>query len=69
MLCQEGCIGIINTTEGHNLHGRAGAIPQIRLAEMYLTRALLRFESGNAQGAADDLNAVRRRAWDERSRR
>jgi starch-binding outer membrane protein, SusD/RagB family len=44
---------------------RMGAIPQIRLAEMYLTRALLRFEAGNTQGAADDLNVVRRRAWDE----
>lgn len=36
-----------------------------RLAEMYLTRALLRFERGDAAGAAADLNVVRERAWDE----
>lgn len=40
-----------------------GAIPLIRLPEMYLTRAIIRFENGNTSGAADDLNAVRSRAW------
>ena len=37
----------------------------LRLGEMLLTRAILRFNSGDASGAADDLNAVRARAWDE----
>ncbi len=36
----------------------------LRLGEMLLTRALLRLNAGNTQGAADDLNAVRARAWD-----
>lgn len=36
----------------------------LRLGEMLLTRALLRLNGGNPQGAADDLNAVRERAWD-----
>jgi hypothetical protein len=44
---------------------RMGAIPQIRLAEMHLTRALLRFENNDRAGAAADLDAVRSRAWDE----
>lgn len=44
---------------------RAGAIPLIRLAEVYLTRAKILFDKGDTQGAADDLNAVRKRAWDE----
>ena len=38
-------------------------IIMIRLAEMYLTRALARFQAGDAAGAADDLNAIRERAW------
>jgi hypothetical protein len=37
-------------------------IPVIRLAEMYLTRSLLRLRAGDASGATDDLNAVRLRA-------
>ena len=36
-----------------------------RLAEMHLTRALLRFNAGDSEGAAADLNVVRARAWDE----
>lgn len=40
-------------------------VPLIRLAEIYLTRALLRFKAGDKSGAADDLNTVRARAWDE----
>lgn len=37
-------------------------IPVIRLAEMYLTRSLLRLRAGDATGATDDLNVVRLRA-------
>jgi hypothetical protein len=39
--------------------------PQIRLAEMYLTRSICAFKAGDKQSAADDLNVVRKRAWDE----
>ena len=38
----------------------------IRLAEMYLTRSIIRFQD-DRQGAADDLNEVRARAWDSDS--
>ena len=37
-------------------------IPVIRLAEMYLTRSLLRLRSGDTGGATNDLNMVRERA-------
>ena len=40
-------------------------VPIIRLAEIVLTRSILRFKIGNKAGAAEDLNLVRRRAWDE----
>ncbi len=43
--------------------GRKTNIPMIRLAEMYLTRSIIRFQD-DRQGAADDLNEVRARAWD-----
>lgn len=39
-------------------------IPVIRLAEMVLTRAIIRHQGGNLAGAASDLNMVRARAWD-----
>ena len=39
-------------------------VPQIRLAEMYLTRSICSFKAGEKQNAADDLNVVRKRAWD-----
>ncbi|MBX2922796.1 MAG: RagB/SusD family nutrient uptake outer membrane protein [Chitinophagaceae bacterium] len=39
-------------------------LPVIRLAEMYLTRAACRFKGNNAEGAASDLNVVKKRAWD-----
>ncbi len=39
-------------------------VPLIRLAEIILTRSILRFKSGDASGAAADLNVVRKRAWD-----
>ena len=39
-------------------------VPQIRLAEMYLTRSICSFKAGDKQSAASDLNIVRKRAWD-----
>jgi hypothetical protein len=36
----------------------------IRLAELYLTRAIIQYMDGNLAGAAGDLNTVRARAWD-----
>ena len=44
--------------------GQYSNVPVIRLAEMYLTRASIRFENGNLQGAAEDLNHIRKRVWD-----
>lgn len=41
---------------------RYGAIPLIRLAEMYLTRSIIRFNEGDKAGAASDLNVIRERA-------
>ena len=38
--------------------------PVIRLAEMYLTRSICKFKAGDKSGAANDLNVVRKRAWD-----
>lgn len=38
-------------------------VPQIRLAEMYLTRSICLFMAGDKEGAARDLNIVRKRAW------
>lgn len=40
-------------------------IPLIRLAEILMTRSILRFNAGDLSGAADDLNTVRKRSWDE----
>ena len=45
--------------------GRFGNVPVIRLAELYLNRAILRYNNGNLQGAADDINVIRKRAWDQ----
>lgn len=45
--------------------GQFSNVPVVRLAEMYLTRAIIRFEKGDLQGAADDLNMVRKRSWDD----
>lgn len=46
-------------------NGQYGNVPVIRLAELYLTRAIIRFKNNDMSGAAADLNVVRRRAWDE----
>ncbi|GJM64468.1 RagB/SusD family nutrient uptake outer membrane protein [Persicobacter diffluens] len=40
-------------------------VPMIRLAEVYLTRSIIRFMENDKQGATDDLNMVKQRAWDE----
>ncbi len=45
--------------------GRFTNVPVIRLPELYLTRSILRFRKGDLTGAASDLNAVRKRAWDQ----
>jgi hypothetical protein len=37
-------------------------VPLVRLAELYLTRSIIRFNKGDASGALEDLNAVRKRA-------
>lgn len=47
------------TTTGNN---QLFSLPLMRIAEAHLTRAILRFRDGDRAGAADDLNAVRRRA-------
>ena len=39
-------------------------IPLIRLAEVYLTRSVIRYRNGDLAGAAQDLNTVKERAWD-----
>lgn len=44
--------------------GMSTNVPVIRLAEVYLTRSVLRFRAGDRSGAASDLNVVRQRAWD-----
>ncbi len=42
--------------------GRRSNRAMIRLAEMYLTRSIIRFKDGDKIGAAEDLNVVRHRA-------
>ena len=37
----------------------------MRLGETYLLRAEARFKQGNSQGAADDINVLRERAYSE----
>lgn len=44
---------------GNNLH-----LPMMRLPELYLMRAIIKFRNGDAAGAANDLNVVAERAWD-----
>ena len=46
----------------HTQAQRYATVPMIRLAEIYLTRAIILFNSGDASGAAADVNEVRRRA-------
>ena len=42
--------------------GQRTNIPAIRLAEMHLTRAIIRFKSGDVMGATLDINLIRERA-------
>ncbi|MBV5314156.1 MAG: RagB/SusD family nutrient uptake outer membrane protein [Prolixibacteraceae bacterium] len=42
--------------------GRRSNRAMLRLAEMYLTRSIIRFKDGDKVGAAEDLNVVRHRA-------
>jgi hypothetical protein len=42
--------------------GRRSNRPMLRLAEMYLTRSIIRLKEGDKAGAAEDLNVVRKRA-------
>ena len=51
-----------NQFQGASGKGANGDMYLFRLAETYLLRAEARFYQGNASGAADDVNAVRRRA-------
>jgi hypothetical protein len=42
--------------------GRYSNVPVMRLAEVYLTRSILRLKAGDANGALEDLNLIRKRA-------
>ena len=44
------------------ISGDVTNVPVIRLAELYLTRSLIRFRTGDNNGATADLNMVRNRA-------
>ena len=45
--------------------GMKSLFPIMRLAEAYLSRAIIRFMQNDKEGAASDLNMIRARAWDE----
>jgi hypothetical protein len=51
-----------NQFQGASGKGANGDMYLFRLAETYLLRAEARLYQGNASGAADDVNAIRRRA-------
>ena len=42
--------------------GRYSNVPVMRLAEVYLTRSILRLKTGDTAGALNDLNIVRNRS-------
>jgi starch-binding outer membrane protein, SusD/RagB family len=48
--------------ENPNTNNRVATLPLMRSAEMHLTRAYLRLQRGDGEGARADLNEVRRRA-------
>lgn len=54
--------GIRRTGKWRVNSSRDGNVTQIRLAEMYLTRAEGRFRTGDISGATADLNIIRNRA-------
>ena len=54
-------LGIPRTGKWLDNASQDGNINIIRLAEMYLTRSEARFRTGDATGAADDLNVIRAR--------
>ena len=45
--------------------GQYTNVPVLRLAEMYLTRAIIYYKNGDLNAAAEDLNVVRKRAFNE----
>lgn len=53
---------IIRTEKWRVNSSRDGNVTQIRLAEMYLTRAEGRFRTGDISGATADINIIRKRA-------
>ncbi|MEM6633505.1 MAG: RagB/SusD family nutrient uptake outer membrane protein [Bacteroidota bacterium] len=55
-------LGIPRTGKWVPNSSQDGNINVIRLAEMYLTRAEARLETGDAGGAAEDINVIRARA-------
>ena len=55
---------IINNKYYRGPGGNYTNVPQIRLAEMYLTRSICLFKAGDKENAVKDLNVVRKRAWD-----
>ena len=54
---------IINNKYYRGSGGNYTNVPQIRLAEMYLTRSICSFIAGDKATAVSDLNIVRKRAW------
>lgn len=55
---------IVNNKYFRGPGGHYTNVPIIRLAEMYLTRSICAFLAGDKGAAAEDLNVVRKRAWD-----
>lgn len=54
------CDKYFRSPVGMNQH-----VPMFRLAGLYLNRAIIRFRNGDIQGAAEDINRIRERAWNE----
>jgi hypothetical protein len=54
---------VVNNKYFRGPGGHFTNVPQIRLAEMYLNRSIGSFLAGDKEGAAKDLNIIRKRAW------